>query len=104
MSITPDPSVSCTRWIYGTVPCTCQVHETDGTSSMVGVQGRHRCRPDVEDVDVASGEHGPMSGKRFQILSLDGGGLRGMFSAAVLARLEEDLDVRIADHFDLIAG
>ncbi|MFI7691624.1 CBASS cGAMP-activated phospholipase [Nonomuraea sp. NPDC049655] len=41
---------------------------------------------------------------RFQILSLDGGGLRGMFSAAVLARLEEDLDVHIVDHFDLIAG
>lgn len=42
--------------------------------------------------------------ERFQILSLDGGGLRGMFSAAVLARLEDDLDVRIVDHFDLIAG
>ena len=41
---------------------------------------------------------------RFQILSLDGGGFRGMFSAAVLARLEEDLGMRIADHFDLIAG
>jgi len=42
--------------------------------------------------------------ERFQILSLDGGGLRGMFSAAVLARLEEDLDMCITDHFDLIAG
>lgn len=42
--------------------------------------------------------------ERFQILALDGGGFRGMFSAAVLARLEEDLDIRIADHFDLIAG
>jgi patatin-like phospholipase/acyl hydrolase len=42
--------------------------------------------------------------ERFQILSLDGGGFRGMFSAAVLARLEEDLDTRIVDHFDLIAG
>jgi len=47
---------------------------------------------------------GGLTGDRFQILSLDGGGLRGMFSAAVLARLEEDLDVCIADHFDLIAG
>nr|WP_269128848.1 CBASS cGAMP-activated phospholipase [Nonomuraea sp. K271] len=37
-------------------------------------------------------------------MSLDGGGLRGMFSAAVLARLEEDLDAHIVDHFDLIAG
>ncbi|HXO49427.1 MAG TPA: CBASS cGAMP-activated phospholipase, partial [Mycobacterium sp.] len=41
---------------------------------------------------------------RFQILSLDGGGLRGMYTAAVLARLEEDLGIHIADHFDLIAG
>jgi uncharacterized protein len=45
-----------------------------------------------------------VSGGRFQILSLDGGGLRGIFSAAVLARLEEDLDIRVTDHFDLIAG
>ena len=45
-----------------------------------------------------------MTGDRFQILSLDGGGLRGMFSAALLARLEEDLDLRVVDHFDLIAG
>lgn len=45
-----------------------------------------------------------MVSERFQILSLDGGGLRGMFSAAVLARLEDDLQLRITDHFDLIAG
>lgn len=41
---------------------------------------------------------------RFQILSLDGGGIKGIFSAAILAKLEEDLKVRIVDHFDLIAG
>ncbi len=41
---------------------------------------------------------------RFQILSLDGGGLRGMFTAAVLALLEEDHGIRVVDHFDLIAG
>ncbi len=46
----------------------------------------------------------PMTPGRFQILSLDGGGLRGMYTAAVLARLEEDLGIRIVDHFDLIAG
>jgi patatin-like phospholipase/acyl hydrolase len=45
-----------------------------------------------------------MTTDRFQILSLDGGGLRGMYTAAVLARLEEDLGIRIVDHFDLIAG
>lgn len=40
----------------------------------------------------------------FQILALDGGGIRGLFSAAVLAAVEADLDVRITDHFDLISG
>lgn len=42
--------------------------------------------------------------KRFQILSLDGGGIKGLFSAAILAKLEDDLDVQITDHFDLIVG
>lgn len=41
---------------------------------------------------------------RFQILSLDGGGIKGLFSAAVLASVEEDLQVNVTDHFDLIAG
>ena len=42
--------------------------------------------------------------ERFQILSLDGGGVKGIFSAAVLAHLEEDLGCCIRDHFDLIVG
>ena len=41
---------------------------------------------------------------RFQILSIDGGGIKGLFSAAVLAHLEEDLQINITDHFDLITG
>lgn len=41
---------------------------------------------------------------RFQILSLDGGGIKGVFSAAFLAKLEEDLKTNIIDHFDLIVG
>ena len=40
----------------------------------------------------------------FQILSLDGGGIKGLFSAAVLAHLQDDLNVKIVDHFDLITG
>jgi len=44
------------------------------------------------------------SPKYFQILSLDGGGIKGLFSAAVLAHLEEDLKIQITDHFDLIVG
>ena len=42
--------------------------------------------------------------ERFQILSLDGGGLKGLFSAAVLECLEQDLGSPIAEHFDLIVG
>jgi uncharacterized protein len=41
---------------------------------------------------------------RFQILSLDGGGAKALFTTHVLARLEEDLDVKITDAFDLISG
>jgi patatin-like phospholipase/acyl hydrolase len=42
--------------------------------------------------------------KRFQILALDGGGIKGLYSAAVLANVEADLNIKIADHFDLIVG
>lgn len=41
---------------------------------------------------------------RFQILALDGGGLKGIFSAAVLAGLEQDLGRPILQHFDLVTG
>jgi predicted acylesterase/phospholipase RssA len=40
----------------------------------------------------------------YRILSLDGGGIRGVFPVAFLARLEEHLDGSIGSHFDLIAG
>lgn len=40
----------------------------------------------------------------FRLLSLDGGGIKGVFTASVLASLEEQTGRRIADHFDLIAG
>lgn len=44
------------------------------------------------------------SQSRFQVLSLDGGGIRGVFAAAVLAAVEEDLGSSIVEHFDLISG
>lgn len=40
----------------------------------------------------------------FRILSLDGGGIRGVFPAAFLAKLEEHLNAPIGSYFDLIAG
>jgi len=39
-----------------------------------------------------------------RILSIDGGGIRGVFPAAYLAHLEDDLDQPIHQYFDLIAG
>jgi hypothetical protein len=52
------------------------------------------------DIDVLH----PDIKQRFRVLSLDGGGLKGVFEAAFLAAVEEDLGVSILDHFDLITG
>lgn len=41
---------------------------------------------------------------RFQILALSGGGFRGLYTAKVLADIEEEIQAPIARHFDLIAG
>ncbi|RWR89999.1 patatin-like protein 2 [Cinnamomum micranthum f. kanehirae] len=52
----------------------------------------------------------PSVGKMFTVLSIDGGGLRGIIPGTILAFLESQLqeldgkDVRIADYFDVIAG
>ena len=40
----------------------------------------------------------------FRVLALDGGGIKGTFTAAVLAELEAMTGKRLADHFDLITG
>ena len=40
----------------------------------------------------------------FRILSIDGGGIKGVFPAAFLSAVEDCLVTPIADHFDLIAG
>lgn len=43
-------------------------------------------------------------GVTMRILSLDGGGIRGAFTASVLATLEQATGRRAIDHFDLITG
>jgi hypothetical protein len=40
----------------------------------------------------------------YRILSIDGGGIRGVFPAAFLAKIEEYVGSPIASYFDLIAG
>ncbi len=44
------------------------------------------------------------SGQRFRILALDGGGIRGAFTAGVLMQLEKSTGQRFVEHFDLIVG
>ncbi len=40
----------------------------------------------------------------FKILSIDGGGIKGLYSASVIARIEEKTDKKISDYFDMICG
>lgn len=44
-----------------------------------------------------------MSERVFKILSIDGGGIRGLYSAAILAKIE-DVYGSIHDYFDMICG
>ncbi len=43
-------------------------------------------------------------GISFRILALDGGGIKGAFTASVLATLEDSLGLSIVDQFDMVAG
>lgn len=45
-----------------------------------------------------------MSDRPFRILSIDGGGVGGAFSAQVLSSIEAYLNINILDHFDMVAG
>lgn len=45
-----------------------------------------------------------MTKKPFKILSIDGGGIKGLYSATILKNFEEEFKTSIGDHFDLICG
>lgn len=60
---------------------------------------------------AAAAKKGGGSAKKFRILSIDGGGIRGIIPGKILAAVEkhlqkvkDDPDLRIADCFDMIAG
>lgn len=42
--------------------------------------------------------------KTFKILSIDGGGIRGVYAAHILKRMEEEFKIKLHNYFDLIAG
>lgn len=42
--------------------------------------------------------------KPFKILCIDGGGIKGLFSAQVLAKFEETFGTLTSEHFDLVCG
>lgn len=44
------------------------------------------------------------SSKTFYILSIDGGGIRGLFPAALLKHIETDLKMPLRERFDMFAG
>lgn len=45
-----------------------------------------------------------MKKKEFKILSIDGGGIKGLYSASVLSQLEKRYGCHLADYFDMICG
>lgn len=42
--------------------------------------------------------------KGFKVLSIDGGGIKGLYSARILEQFEQKFNCHIADYFDLICG
>lgn len=42
--------------------------------------------------------------KKYRILSIDGGGMKGIFTAYAIWKLEEEYDIKLTDHFDMIVG
>ncbi len=42
--------------------------------------------------------------KKFRILALDGGGLRGVYTAHILKRIQDDEGINFSEYFDLITG
>ncbi|TXE07904.1 patatin [Gelidibacter salicanalis] len=42
--------------------------------------------------------------KIFKILSIDGGGIKGLYSARILDKFEKKFNCKVSDHFDMICG
>jgi uncharacterized protein len=57
-------------------------------------------------IDSSSSSSSPsdIKPKVFKVLSIDGGGIKGLYSARILERFEKKFNCHIADYFDLICG
>ncbi len=42
--------------------------------------------------------------KKYRILSIDGGGMKGIFTAYAIWKLEEEYDIKLLDYFDMVVG
>lgn len=49
-------------------------------------------------------QRGSSNSSSYRILTIDGGGIKGVFAASLLAEFEKTLGKPIVEHFDLIAG
>lgn len=45
-----------------------------------------------------------MEPKVFKILTIDGGGIKGLYSSKIIEHIEEEHNCKIADYFDMICG
>jgi predicted acylesterase/phospholipase RssA len=70
--------------------------------------GAHAANENAENVDsgeaAAMTAPGPERSRPLCVLALDGGGIRGVIPAMVLAEIEQRCNKRIGELFDLIAG
>lgn len=45
-----------------------------------------------------------MASNKFRILSIDGGGARGIYPAIILKKIQDEMGINFAEHFDIIVG
>jgi patatin-like phospholipase/acyl hydrolase len=57
-----------------------------------------------EQMTLTGGMMPEVENQNFQVLSLSGGGFRGLYTAKVLADIEDEINAPIGTRFDLIAG
>jgi uncharacterized protein len=55
-------------------------------------------------IDSSASASSDIETKVFKVLSIDGGGIKGLYSARILENFEKTFNCHIADYFDLICG